>query len=108
MDVYWLLFNPLMHDILNLFFGFLFVVGLVLFVWNLLKLITSWHRIGPAISLIVCLFVIGISVRWEWFLPVIAEIMGRVTQYLGLYLYYLIYQYLAQQQATITTLILFM
>lgn len=106
MDVYWILFNPLVHDILNLIFGILFIVGLVLFVWNLLKLITSYHRTGPAIALIVCLLVIGISVRWEWFLPIIAETMGGITQYLGLYLYYMIYQYLAQQQFTFTTLIL--
>jgi len=106
MDVYWILFNPLVHDILNLIFGILFIVGLVLFVWNLLKLITSYHRTGPAIALIVCLLVIGISVRWEWFLPIIAETMGGITQYLGLYLYYMIYQYLAQQQFTFTILIL--
>ncbi|MEX2707173.1 MAG: hypothetical protein Q6352_018235 [Candidatus Freyrarchaeum guaymaensis] len=106
MDVYWLLFNPLMHDLLNLFFGILLVVGLVLFVWNLLKLITSWNRMGPAIALIVSLLLIGISVRWEWFLPVLSEAMGGAVQYLGLYLYYMIYQYITQHGFTATALIL--
>ena len=106
MDVYWLLFNPLMHDLFNLLFGILLVVGLVLFTWNLLKLITSWNRTGPAMALIASLLLIGISARWEWFLPVLSEAMGGAVQYLSLYLYYMIYQYIAQHGFTATALIL--
>ncbi|MEX2750267.1 MAG: hypothetical protein Q6366_000130 [Candidatus Freyarchaeota archaeon] len=104
MDVYWLLFNPLMHDALTLIFGVVLVLGLGLFIYNLILLISYYRKRQVIPRMFLSLFLIGISVRWEWFLPVIAEAMGGITQYIGLYIYYMVYQYLAQHGAAITTL----
>ncbi|MFB0563509.1 MAG: hypothetical protein ACETWM_20100 [Candidatus Lokiarchaeia archaeon] len=106
MDVYWLVTNPLMYDLLNILFGILLVVGIGLFIYNLVMLIFSYRRSGPIIGMIISLFIVGISVRWEWIIPIIAETMGGVAQYIGLYLYQIISQWLAQHTATATALLL--
>jgi hypothetical protein len=106
MDVYWLITNPLMHDILNILFGILLVVGIGLFIFNLVKLIFSYRRTGPIMGIILSLLIIGISVRWEWIIPIVAETMGGVTQYLGLYIYQIINQWLAQHTTLTAPLLL--
>jgi len=106
MDVYWFLFNPLVRDLLNLGFGILLVVGVGMLILNLVMLVFSYRRTGPILGIIVSLLIIGISVRWDWFVLAISEVMGGVVQYLGYYLYILIYQWLAQHTPTIASLLL--
>ncbi len=106
MDVYWLLTNPLMYDMLNILFGILLVVGIGLFIYNLVLLIISHRRTGPIISMAISLLIVGISVRWEWIVPLIAETMGGITQYISLYLYQMISQWLAQHTATTTAFLI--
>ncbi|MEM3525943.1 MAG: hypothetical protein QXV37_00890 [Candidatus Jordarchaeaceae archaeon] len=104
MDPYWFLFNPIVHDLLNLVFGVALVVGIGLLIVNIVKLATSYSRVGPAIGIVIGLLVIGISVKWESVLPIISEAMGGVAQYLSIYLYILIYQWLTQNPIPIPTL----
>jgi len=106
MDPYWFMFNPLIHDLLNLVFGIALVVGIGLLIMNLVKLATSHSRMGPALGMIVGLLVVGVSVRWESVLPIISEAMGGVVQYLSIYLYMLVYQWLAQNPIPIAALLL--
>ncbi|MHA1363796.1 MAG: hypothetical protein ACTSP1_14860 [Candidatus Freyarchaeota archaeon] len=106
MDVYWLLYNPLMYDMLNVIFGIILVLGVGLFVYHLILLIMLYRKRQVVPRLILSLILIGISVRWEWFIPVLSEAMGGAVQYLSLYLYYMIYQYIAQHGFTATALIL--
>jgi len=103
MDVYWFLFNPLVRDLLNLGFGILLVVGVGMLILNLVMLVFSYRRTGPILGIIVSLLIIGISVRWDWFVLAISEVMDGVVQYLGYYLHILIYQWLAQHTPTIIT-----
>jgi hypothetical protein len=106
MDVYWLIYNPLMDDVLNFIFGIVLIIGIGLFVYNLILLIT-YYRKGQVIPrMILSLFLIGISASWEWFVPAISQVMGAVTQYLVTYIYYMIYQYIAQHGAATTALLL--
>ncbi|WXG40649.1 MAG: hypothetical protein WED07_07635 [Candidatus Freyarchaeum deiterrae] len=102
MDPFWFVYNPLTNGLLNIVFGIVLVVGIGLLVLNLVKLATSYNRTGPIIGLIVSLFIIGLSVTWQTVLPLISEAMGGVVQYLSIYLYTLIYQWLAQQGGTTT------
>ena len=104
MDPYWFLFNPIIHDLLSLVFGIALVVGIGLLIMNLVKLATSYSRVGPALGMIVGLLVVGISVKWESVLPIISEAMGGVVQYLSIYLYILIYQWLVQNPIPIPVL----
>ena len=106
LDVYWLLYNPMVHDLLNLGFGILLVVGVGLLVFNLATLAFSYRRTGPVLGIIISLLIIGISVRWDWFVLTISEIMGGVVQYLGYYIYALIYQWIAQHLATVPATLL--
>jgi len=101
LDVYWLLYNPMVRDLLNLGFGILLVVGVGLLVFNLVTLAFSYRRTGPVLGIIISLLIIGISVRWDWFVLTISEIMGGVVQYLGYYIYALIYQWIAQHLTTL-------
>jgi hypothetical protein len=102
MDPYWFLYNPLTKNLLNIIFGIVLVVGVGLLIMNIIQLATSRHRIGPVIGSIISLFIIGISVSWETILPIIAQAMGGAVQYLTIYLYMLLSQWLAQQTAATT------
>nr|MDO8081539.1 hypothetical protein [Candidatus Freyarchaeota archaeon] len=82
------------------------MVGIGLLIMNLVKLATSHSRMGPALGMIVGLLVVGVSVRWESVLPIISEAMGGVVQYLSIYLYMLVYQWLAQNPIPIAALLL--
>lgn len=104
MDPYWFLTNPLIHDLLSLVFGIALVVGIGLLILNIVKLATSHNRMGPALGMIIGLLVVGISVKWESVLPIISEAMGGVVQYISIYLYILIYQWLAQNLIPIVPL----
>jgi hypothetical protein len=106
MDVYWLLANPLMHDVFNLMFGIVLVIGVGLFIYNLIELIMFVRKRQIIPRMILSLFLIGISVSWEWFIPILTQAMGAATQYLVTYLYYMIYQYIAQHGFTFTALLL--
>lgn len=106
MDLYWFLFNPLVHDLLNLVFGIALVVGIVLIIVNIVKMATAYSRIGPALGIVIGLLVVGISVKWESILPIVSEAMGRLVQYLSVYFYILIYQWLAQNPIPIPLLTL--
>jgi Ca2+/Na+ antiporter len=100
MDPSWFLYNPLSNGLLNILFSIVLVVGIGLLVFNLVKLATSYNRTGPIIGLIISLFIIGLSVAWQNVLPLITGAMGGVVQYLTIYIYTLIYQWLAQQSGT--------
>nr|MDO8080834.1 hypothetical protein [Candidatus Freyarchaeota archaeon] len=106
MDAYSFLYNPLVYNLLNIIFGILLVVGIGLLIMNLVKLATSNHRTGPIIGIIISLLILGISVKWETILSIILEIMGGVTQYLAIYLYQMIYQWLAQNPVPLTVLLM--
>ena len=106
MNPFWLFSDPLIQTLLNLVFGIALVVGIGLLILNIVKLATSHSRMGPIIGLVIGLLVIGLSVSWQTVLPIIAEAMGGVVQYLSLYLYMIVYQWLAQNPIPIATLLL--
>ena len=106
LDPYWFLFNPLVHDLLNIVFGILLIIGVGMLILNLVMLVFTYRRMGPILGIVISLFIIGISVKWDWFILAVSEIMGGVVQYLGYYFYMMIYQWLAQHMPTITTLLL--
>ena len=83
--------------------GFSWSWGVGMLILNLVMLVLSYRRTGPILGIIVSLLIIGISVRWDWFVLAISEVMGGVVQYLGYYLHILIYQWLAQHTPTIIT-----
>ncbi len=106
MDVYSFLFNPFIYDLLNIVFGIVLIVGVGMLVINLVMLVFSYRRTGPIIGIVTSLFIIGISVKWDWFILAVSQIMGGVVQYLGYYFYMLIYQWLAEHIPTLTITLL--
>ncbi|MEM3525977.1 MAG: hypothetical protein QXV37_01060 [Candidatus Jordarchaeaceae archaeon] len=106
MGICWFLYNPLSYNILNIIFGILLIIGILLFIMNLVKLATTQHYTSPIIGIIVSLLVIGISIKWETILPLITEIMSGITHYLIIYIYLLIQQWLIQTPLLPTTIIL--
>ncbi|WXG40862.1 MAG: hypothetical protein WED07_08830 [Candidatus Freyarchaeum deiterrae] len=102
MDPYWFMYDPLTQSLLNIIFGIVLIVGIGLLVMNIVKLATSHQRMGPTIGLILSLLIIGLSASWQSVLPIIAQTMGGVVQYLSIYLYTLIYQWIAQHTTTTT------
>ncbi|MBS7251691.1 MAG: hypothetical protein KIH08_14050 [Candidatus Freyarchaeota archaeon] len=95
-NVYWLLTNPLTYNLLNTIFGILLMIGVGMFIMNLALLAVSHRRLSYMIGIIVSLLLVGVSSKWQLLVPVIIEISGGVTQYLGIYLYQLINQWLTQ------------
>jgi hypothetical protein len=106
MDVYWLLANPLMHDVLNIIFGIVLILGVGLFLYYLIGLIMLYRKRQVIPQMFLSLFLIGISVSWEWFIPILSQAMGAATQYLVTYLYFMIYQYVTQHGAATAALLL--
>ncbi|MGQ9723220.1 MAG: hypothetical protein ACUVXA_18105 [Candidatus Jordarchaeum sp.] len=106
MDIYWLLFNPMMYELLNIIFGFILILGLGLFIYNIILLITYYRKRQVIPRLILSLILIGMTVRWELILPAVSEIMGGVVQYYGTFMLYLIYQWLAQHGIPMTLFLL--
>jgi len=106
LDPYWFLFNPFIRNLLNIVFGVLLIIGIGMLVLNLVMLVFSYRRTGPLLGIAVSLLVIGISVRWDWFILTISEVMGGVVQYLGYYLYLMVYQWLAQNMPLVSAALL--
>ncbi|MEM2133777.1 MAG: hypothetical protein QXS27_00745 [Candidatus Jordarchaeaceae archaeon] len=103
-DVYWLLTNPLTYNLLNTIFGILLVIGVGMLILNLALLAISHHRLSYIIGIIISLLLIGVSSKWHLIIPIIIEISGGVTQYIGIYLYQLVNQWLTQNPAPIVLL----
>ena len=75
-------------------------------IFNLVMLVFSYCRTGPIIGIIISLFIIGISVRWDWSVLAVSEVMGGVVEYLGYYFNMLVYQWMAHYPLAIITTLL--
>jgi hypothetical protein len=105
-DVYWLLTNPVTYNLLNTIFGILLMIGVGMLVLNLALLAISHHRLSYLVGIIISLLLIGVSSKWHLVIPIIIEISGGVTQYIGIYLQQLVNQWLTQNPTPITLLFL--
>ncbi|MEM3562174.1 MAG: hypothetical protein QXR19_02995, partial [Candidatus Jordarchaeaceae archaeon] len=90
--------------LLNTIFGILLVIGVGMLILNLALLAISHHRLSYIIGIIISLLLIGVSSKWHLIIPIIIEISGGVTQYIGIYLYQLVNQWLTQNPAPIVLL----
>ena len=106
LDPYWPLFNPLVRNILSIVFGAILIAGIGVLIFNLVMLAISHRRIGPLLGITISLLVMGISVRWDWFVLIVSEIMGGMVQYVGYYLYMMVYEWLAQNTLTLPAILL--
>ncbi|WXG39851.1 MAG: hypothetical protein WED07_03340 [Candidatus Freyarchaeum deiterrae] len=103
MSTYWILFNPIVQSLLSLLFGLTLVAGIGLLILNLVMITLSHHRTGNLIGIAVSLILIGVSAEWQTIIPLITDIMGGISDYVALYLYQLINQWLTQNPTTYTT-----
>ncbi|WP_445869365.1 hypothetical protein [Candidatus Jordarchaeum sp.] len=107
-DVHWWLSNPAVNGLLSIIFGIFIVISIGLLVLNLIKLTYAYNRIGPLIGIALSLLFIGICANWNWFLPFVIDIMGKVVKGLGYYLDQMITYWLLSQNlpTTVVTILL--
>jgi hypothetical protein len=96
MTAYWILYNPLVYNLFNLIFGLILIVGIGLFIMNLVIIVISHHRSGPLIGIAFSLILIGVAADWQTIIPLITDIAGGITDYMLLYITQLINQYMGQ------------
>jgi hypothetical protein len=109
MVVNWLLFDPLMQNVLNVMFGVFLMIGVGLLIFNLLYLVFA-RRLGCIFGVIIGLLIIGICVQWDAFVLNVSEFVGQIvgglTQSIEFYFFQMTYQWLFQNITTATVFLI--
>lgn len=84
-DFFWWLNNPFVNGLLSMIFGIFAIISVGLLIMSLIKLTFARNRIGSLIGVALSLLFIGVCAKWDWFLPFIVDLMGKVVQGIGYY-----------------------
>ncbi|MFB0560135.1 MAG: hypothetical protein ACETWM_02700 [Candidatus Lokiarchaeia archaeon] len=106
-DIFWWLTNPFVNGLLSIIFGIFMILSIGILVLNLIKLTYAYNRTGPIIGVALSLLFIGVCAKWDWFLPFVVDLMGKIVKGIGYYMEQMItYWLLSLNLPTSITLLL--
>ncbi len=81
---YWWIANPGINFLLSLIFSAIAFISILFFLSNLIRLsVNQKNRSRYIIGLLVSMIVIGICVRWDWFLIYIGNLSSFLVEGIG-------------------------
>ncbi len=81
---YWWIANPGINFLLSLIFSVIAFISILFFLSNLIRLsVNQKNRSRYIIGLLVSMIVVGICVRWDWFLIYIGNLSSFLVEGIG-------------------------